>query len=141
MATFREKLFDVALERGLRQSPWSRTVKYQEAEIVVPEWLPKRVGSLTETVKPDAVRESLRRGGAKVGIRLDPHMLHHWYATTLRGDDAAHLRPVRRRERDSRSLGLKPVRGWRGLKAQRPRRPSTFPRVHSPGGAQFRYAG
>ena len=58
-------------------------VKTTEAEIVVPRWLSERVASLTETVKPDAVRGSLRRSGTKVGIRLNPHMLRHWYATTL----------------------------------------------------------
>ena len=58
-------------------------VKANEARIVVPLWLSERIGSVTETAKPDAVRESLRRGGAKVGIRPNPHMLRHWFATTL----------------------------------------------------------
>ena len=48
-----------------------------------PQWLSERIAALTETVKPDAVRESLRRGGVGVGIGLNPHMLRHWYATTL----------------------------------------------------------
>ncbi len=52
-------------------------VTYQEAEIAVPEWLPTRVGSLTETVKPDALREP-PEGRCQVGIRLNPHMLRHW---------------------------------------------------------------
>ncbi|WP_051247126.1 tyrosine-type recombinase/integrase [Nocardioides halotolerans] len=58
-------------------------VKTGEADVVIPHWLTNVVLSLTATAKPDAVRESLRRAGQKVGIRLNPHMLRHWYATTL----------------------------------------------------------
>jgi integrase len=39
--------------------------------------------ALDETVKPDAVRESIRRAGKRVGVALNPHMLRHWYATTM----------------------------------------------------------
>lgn len=58
-------------------------VKTGEADVVIPHWLTGIVLALTETARPDAVRESLRRGGTKVGISLNPHLLRHWYATTL----------------------------------------------------------
>lgn len=58
-------------------------VKTSEAEVVIPHWLGPRVASLTETTRPDSVRESLRRAGRKVGIDLNPHLLRHFYATTL----------------------------------------------------------
>lgn len=58
-------------------------VKTTEAEVVIPHWLAVRVLTLSETTKPDVVRESLRRAGAKVGIALTPHMLRHWFATTM----------------------------------------------------------
>jgi integrase len=58
-------------------------VKTQEAEIVIPHWLGSYVDSLHTTDRPARVRESLRRAGNKVGISLTPHMLRHWYATTL----------------------------------------------------------
>lgn len=58
-------------------------VKISEAEIVIPRWLVPRVQGLDCTVKPDAVREGLRRAGAKVGIVLNPHQLRHFYATNL----------------------------------------------------------
>lgn len=38
--------------------------------------------SVTSTVRPDPVRESLRRAGDRVGIKLNPHQLRHWYANT-----------------------------------------------------------
>jgi integrase len=58
-------------------------VKTTEAELVIPHWLAPRVATLTETTRPDLVRESLRRAGRKVGISLNPHLLRHWYATTM----------------------------------------------------------
>lgn len=58
-------------------------VKTNEASVVIPHWLSERVQTLDTTAKPDCVRESLRRGGQRVGISLNPHMLRHWYATTL----------------------------------------------------------
>lgn len=58
-------------------------VKTNVADVVVPHWLTPIILSLSVTVKPDGVRESLRRAGSKVGINLNPHLLRHWYATTL----------------------------------------------------------
>jgi integrase len=58
-------------------------VKGADADIVVPFWLADRIRELTDWVKPDPVRESLRRAGYRVGFHLNPHMLRHWYATTL----------------------------------------------------------
>lgn len=58
-------------------------VKTGEADIVIPHWLTNVVLSIETTAKPDAVRESLRRAGQKVGVHLNPHMLRHWYATTM----------------------------------------------------------
>jgi integrase len=54
-----------------------------DATIVIPHFLTEVVTSLTDTAKPDGVRESLRRAGKKVGVKLTPHMLRHWYATTM----------------------------------------------------------
>lgn len=53
------------------------------ADVVIPHWLTSVVLSIETRAKPDAVRESLRRAGQRVGIRLNPHLLRHWYATTL----------------------------------------------------------
>ena len=58
-------------------------VKTSEATVVIPNWLTPMVLALEETVKPDAVRESIRRAGKRVGVALNPHMLRHWYATTM----------------------------------------------------------
>jgi integrase len=58
-------------------------VKSHEASIVVPALLFPYVDALQTWEKPMSVRESLRRSGVKVGITLSPHMLRHWYATTL----------------------------------------------------------
>lgn len=58
-------------------------VKSSEAAIVIPHWLGTYVDALGENDRPGAVRESLRRAGHKVGIDLTPHMLRHWYATTM----------------------------------------------------------
>lgn len=60
-------------------------VKSREADVIIPGWLADRVKELTETVKPDPVRESLRRAGKKAGlpIVLNPHMLRAWCITTM----------------------------------------------------------
>jgi integrase len=58
-------------------------VKSTEGAITVPEVLVPYIKGLGDFAKPDSVRESLRRAGHKVGINLNPHMLRHWYATTL----------------------------------------------------------
>lgn len=58
-------------------------VKTNEGSITIPYWLSERLVSVDDTPKPGSVRESLRRAGWKVGINLNPHMLRHWYATTL----------------------------------------------------------
>jgi integrase len=58
-------------------------VKTEVGEVVIPHWLAEMVLTLEETVKPMSVRESLRRAGVKVGVRLNPHMLRHWFATTM----------------------------------------------------------
>lgn len=58
-------------------------VKTSEASVLIPGHLVPVINSLSSTAKPDAVRESLRRAGRKIGINLNPHMLRHWYATTL----------------------------------------------------------
>lgn len=58
-------------------------VKGSEAEIVIPFWLAKLVLTLEDTAVPSRVRESLRRAGNKCGISLNPHLLRHWYATTM----------------------------------------------------------
>ena len=56
-------------------------VKTSESGVIAPRWLVARVTGLESTVSPGSVRESLRRAGLKVGIRLNPHQLRHWYAT------------------------------------------------------------
>lgn len=58
-------------------------VKSNEAAIVIPHWLTPLVESIDDVAYPMSVRESLRRAGTKVGIHINPHMLRHWYATTL----------------------------------------------------------
>lgn len=58
-------------------------VKSHEAAIVIPHWLTPLAESILDTVYPMSVRESLRRAGQKVGIHINPHMLRHWYATTM----------------------------------------------------------
>lgn len=58
-------------------------VKTNVEAIVIPHWLSPMVQTLEDMSKPDVVRESLRRAGRKVGIALRPHMLRHWYATTM----------------------------------------------------------
>lgn len=58
-------------------------VKTSDAAIVIPFWLAELVKTIDDTAVPSIVRESLRRAGKKVGISLNPHMLRHYYATTL----------------------------------------------------------
>lgn len=60
-------------------------VKTNVADVVIPRWLATIALTLDATAKPDGVRESLRRAGLKVSIKLNPHLLRHWYATTLIG--------------------------------------------------------
>jgi integrase len=57
--------------------------KSSEETIVIPHWLCPLVATLDETVVPSQVRESLRRAGKRVGLSVNPHMLRHWYATTM----------------------------------------------------------
>lgn len=57
--------------------------KTQPAEVTIPFWLAELVQTITDTAQPSIVRESLRRGGQRVGIKVNPHMLRHWYATTM----------------------------------------------------------
>lgn len=58
-------------------------VKTNAARIPLPEWLLPQVQGLTEVGSPKAVRKALASAGRRVGIRLNPHQLRHWYATTL----------------------------------------------------------
>jgi integrase len=58
-------------------------VKSFEAAITIPHFVAEAVMTLNETVLPAAVRESLRRAGWRVGVQINPHMLRHWYATTM----------------------------------------------------------
>ena len=57
--------------------------KCAASDVPVPYWLIPQVEALTEPVKADNLRESLRRAGARVGVPMNPHMLRHWAATTL----------------------------------------------------------
>jgi integrase len=74
-----QQLHQTGKPTSLRVGP----VKTNVADVVIPHWLTTIVLTSNSTAKPDAVRESLRRAGAKVGIHLNPHLLRHWYATTL----------------------------------------------------------
>jgi len=74
--------------QALRETGKATIVRVTEtktpaAQVVIPGWLAERVQGLTETAKPDGVRESLRRAGARVGIKLNPHQLRHWSITTM----------------------------------------------------------
>ena len=68
-----------------RQSKTHRLAptKTSEATVVVPLWLTPHVASLGDWMRPDTMRHSLYRAGKGVGISLNPHLLRHWYATTL----------------------------------------------------------
>jgi integrase len=58
--------------------------KSRADDVVVPWWLTERVLGITETAKPDGVRESVKRAFRRVGCgHLTFHSLRHWYATTL----------------------------------------------------------
>jgi integrase len=59
------------------------TTKTAASDVPVPYWLIPQVEALTEMVKADNLRESLRRAGRRVGVPMNPHMLRHWAATTL----------------------------------------------------------
>lgn len=74
-----QQLYKTGQATSIRLAP----VKTNEASIVIPHWLCPIVDSLQGTDVPSQVRESLRRAGAKAGIELTPHMLRHWYATTM----------------------------------------------------------
>lgn len=58
-------------------------VKSTEAQLIIPFWLSGLLQTIDETATPSQVRESLRRAGKRAGIHLNPHMLRHWYATTM----------------------------------------------------------
>jgi integrase len=58
-------------------------VKSNEASVVIPHWLTPLVETVHDVAYPMSVRESLRRAGHKVGVHINPHMLRHWYATTM----------------------------------------------------------
>lgn len=58
-------------------------VKTTEASVIIPWWLTTLVNCLERTEKPSSVRESLRRSGKRAGVAINPHMLRHWYATTM----------------------------------------------------------
>jgi len=55
--------------------------KGAEGDVVLPRWLCPLVAQLSGTDVPTPVRENLGRCGKKVGIKLNPHMLRHFYAT------------------------------------------------------------
>ena len=57
-------------------------VKTSEADVIIPHWLAPLIDSLTDLDSPGAVRTSLYSAGQKAGIKLNPHMLRHWYCTT-----------------------------------------------------------
>jgi len=58
-------------------------VKTTTARVPLPLWLVPLVEVLGSPANPKAVRKSLARAGGRVGIKLNPHQLRHWYATTL----------------------------------------------------------
>lgn len=61
-----------------------RPVKTTADTIPVPDFLVPLVGLLGPCdVSVKAVRKSLLNAGKRVGVHLNPHMLRHWYATTL----------------------------------------------------------
>lgn len=57
-------------------------VKTSEGSAIIPHWLAPMIDSLTGVDGPGAVRTSLYAAGQKAGIKLNPHQLRHWYATT-----------------------------------------------------------
>lgn len=70
-------------ETGQPTVTWITETKTAASDVPVPLWLIPQVEALTETVKADNLRESLRRAGRRVGVPMNPHMLRHWSATTL----------------------------------------------------------
>lgn len=64
-------------------------VKTTTERVPVPDWLVPMVLGLTTPGSPKALRKSLSRAGERCGIRLNPHQLRHWCATSLvkRGTD------------------------------------------------------
>ena len=59
-------------------------VKTTADAIPVPDFLVPLVAVLEpSTVSVKAVRKAMLNAGKRVGIHLNPHMLRHWYATTL----------------------------------------------------------
>lgn len=77
-----DKQIQALRDRGKPTIVQVAPVKTYEDDIVIPTWLAERVQTLEETAKPDGVRESIRRAGSRVGIKLNPHQLRHWFATT-----------------------------------------------------------
>ena len=65
-------------EKVLRVGP----VKTNEAAVVVPHWLCPLIDALEGYDAPSRVRTSLWGAGQKIGLRLNPHQLRHWYCTT-----------------------------------------------------------
>jgi integrase len=63
--------------RVLRLAP----TKSKEGVVILPRFVCPLVAVLEDTETPGAVRESIKRAGAKLGITLTPHMLRHFYAT------------------------------------------------------------
>jgi integrase len=55
--------------------------KSKEGVVILPRFLCPLVEALTGTETPGAVREGVKRAGAKLGLKLSPHQLRHFYAT------------------------------------------------------------
>lgn len=55
--------------------------KSREDDVIIPGWLVPRVEALISTESPRAVRESIQYAARKVGVKVTPHQLRHWYAT------------------------------------------------------------
>lgn len=77
-----DKQIQALRETGKPTVVHTTRVKTVEAAIVIPLWLADRLQDVTDTDKPDSVRESIRRAGKRVGITLNPHQMRHWWATT-----------------------------------------------------------
>lgn len=73
------ELYRTGQPRSVRIGPG----KSAAADVTVPWWLAERTASLRDTVVPSNVRNVLLWCGKRVGVRLNPHQLRHWYATTL----------------------------------------------------------
>ena len=57
-------------------------MKTSEADVIILHWLGPVIKSLSDVDGPGAVRTSLYTAGQKADIKLNPHQLRHWYATT-----------------------------------------------------------